>query len=165
MNHDPTETRMRELSWRRELTGAEQAELCAWIARHPEAAAQWQEEAALNALLAQLPNAPVSNNFTARVMQDIERETTRPIRESANIRPWWQRVLLPRLAFAAVLLGAGLFAYQRNDAIQQERVASGWKAVSGTENVLSVDVLQDFNAIDQLGPRVQPDTELLSLMQ
>jgi len=169
MNHDPTETRMRELSWRRELTGAEQAELRAWLAAHPEAAAQWQEDAALNSLLEQLPNAPVPSNFTARVTQDIYRETARAEREATHTHPWWQRVLLPRLAFAAVLLGAGLFVYQRNVTTQQARVADGLKivsgTVSGTEGLLSVEILRDFDSIAQLGPRVQPDMELLSLMQ
>ena len=85
MNHDPTETRMRELSWRRKLTSAEQAELDAWLAAHPEAAAQWQEEAALNALLEQLPGATVPSNFTARVMQDIDREMVDAGREAVEL--------------------------------------------------------------------------------
>jgi len=164
MNHDPTETRMRELSWRRELTGAEQAELRAWLAAHPEAVAQWQEETALNSLLEQLPNAPVSNNFTARVMQDIEREAMAAERQHVQKPHWWQRVLLPRLAFGAVLL-AGLFMYRHNVTIKTERLTAPLVAFGDTKELLSVDVLQDFNSIAQLGPRVQPDMELLSLMQ
>ena len=164
MNHDPTETRMRELSWRRQLTSAEQAELRVWLEANPEAAAQWQEEAALNELIERLPNAPVSSNFTARVMEEIEREAAAAERQHAQ-SPWWQRVLLPRLAFAAIALAAGLFVYQRNRAVKEERMVAPMIAVSGTKDVLSLEVLQDFDPIAELGPRVQPDTELLSLLQ
>jgi hypothetical protein len=72
---------------------------------------------------------------------------------------------LPRLAFAAVLLAAGLFFHLRNQAIKQERAAASLDAFSGTKDFLTVEVLQDFDSIVKLGPRVQPDTELLSLMQ
>ena len=164
MNHDPTETRLRELSWRRHLTPAEQAELQAWLAAHPDAAARWQEDAALDSLLERLPNAPVPSNFTARVLQEIERDAARTEREIPVARPWWQRVLVPRLATAAVILGAGLFVYFRN-ADQQAKFTAPLLSLSGTEAVLSVEVLQDFDAITKLGPNVQPDMELLSLMQ
>ena len=165
MNHDPTETRLRELSWRRHLTPAEQAELHAWLAAHPDAAARWQEDAALDSLLERLPNAPVPSNFTARVLQEIEHDAARNDRETSPSRPWWQRVLVPRLAMAAVILGAGLFVYLRNDGLQPENFVTPLRSMSGTEAVLSVEVLQDFDAITKLGPNVQPDMELLSLMQ
>lgn len=163
MNHDPTEIRMRELSWRRHLTAAEQAELSAWLAAHPESALNRQEETALNTLLDRLPDAPISSNFTARVMHDIEREAAAASRQHAPTHPWWQRVLLPRLAFAAVVVGAGLFVYQRNAGWHQAQVAEGLRAVP--KELLSVEVLKDFDAIAQLGPRVQPDKEILSLLQ
>jgi len=165
MNQDPTETRMRELSWRRKLSAAEQVELRAWLEKHPEAADQWAEEATLNALVERLPDAPVPTNFTSRVMEEIEREAAAAERQHARTPHWWQRVLLPRLAFAAVLVAAGLFVYQRQLTIQQKHVADGLIAVSGAKDVLPVEVLQDFDSIAELGPRVQPDTELLSLMQ
>jgi hypothetical protein len=165
MNHDPTETRMRELSWRRKLSAAEQAALRAWLATHPEVAAQWQEETALNALVERLPDALVPTNFTSRVMQEIEREAAVAERQHARTPHWWQRVLLPRLAFATVVLGAGLITYQRHTIAQRENMANGLIVVSDTKNLLSDDVWQNFDSIVELGPRVQPDTELLSLLQ
>ena len=36
MNPDPVYQRLRETGWRRPLTAAEQAELRAWLAAHPE---------------------------------------------------------------------------------------------------------------------------------
>ena len=42
-------------------------------------------------------------------------------------------------------------------------MAEGLRAVP--KELLSVEVLKDFDAIAQLGPRVQPDKEILSLLQ
>ena len=74
MTNDPIFERWRERSWRRKLTSAEQAELRAWLAAHPEAQAEWEAEMALNDVLDQLPDAPVASNFTARAVAAVERE-------------------------------------------------------------------------------------------
>jgi anti-sigma factor RsiW len=165
MNPDPTDNRLQELYWRRHRSPAEAAELAARLAARPDAAGRGQEEIALNHLLDHLPDAPVPGNFTARVMQDIERERAAAERQPARLRPWWQRPLLPRLAFAALLLGGGLFAYQRHLVTQQQRVAADLMAATEPGALLSVEVLQDFDLIARLGPQIQPDTELLSLLQ
>jgi anti-sigma factor RsiW len=156
---------MRELAWRRKLSPAEAAELESWLAAHPAITAQWREEAALNAALDQLPDAPVPSNFTARILSQIERETAATAPHKAAI-PWWRRPLIPRLAFAAVVVGAGLFAYQRHLALENVRGVGGVLiSVQNTRDMLSLEVLQDFDSIAELGPRIQPDTELLSLLQ
>jgi len=99
MNQDPVDQKLRELNWRRELTAAERAELRTWLAAHPEAQADWQTEAALSKFLARLPDAPVPSNFTARVLQAVERETRTSERAPQRAR-WWH-VFLPRAAVAA----------------------------------------------------------------
>ena len=164
MNQNPTETRMRELLWRPTLNSAEQLELRALLEAHPDLAAQQTEELALNRLIERLPDAPVPTNFTARVMQDIAREESAAERARSPSASWWQR-LVPRLAFAAVLVAAGLFAWQRNLSYQQQREAADMVAVSDTKDLLSVEVLQDFDSIAKMGSSVPPDTELLSLLQ
>ena len=65
MTDDPIYNRLRELSWRRQLTAPEKAELRAWLTAHPEAQSEWEAEAGLNATLRRLPDAPVPGNFTA----------------------------------------------------------------------------------------------------
>ena len=72
MNQDPSE--LRELLSRRPLRPAEQAQLEAWLAMHPEARADWAADAALSALLARLPEQPAPSNLTARILAEIERE-------------------------------------------------------------------------------------------
>src|SRR5947207_1198597 len=74
MTNDPRYHHLRELSWRRQLTGAEEAELRAWLAAQPEAQAGWEAEAELNEALGRLADAPVSTNFTTRVLQAVELE-------------------------------------------------------------------------------------------
>src|SRR5271165_916325 len=100
--NDPLDQRFRELSWRREPAEAEAAELRAWLAAHPEAAAEWEAERQLNELLQQLPEAPpVASNFTARVLQAVKRETSAARPAAHGWRSWhpW-RGWLPRTAVA-----------------------------------------------------------------
>jgi len=52
-------------------TAAEDAQLETYLASHPDERTFWDEELHLNQLLSQTPDAPVSSNFTARVLQAI----------------------------------------------------------------------------------------------
>ena len=65
--HEP----WRERFWRQRLTQEQLAEL---RAANPDAA-EAELEAALSDAIARLPDAPVPSNFTARVLEGIERET------------------------------------------------------------------------------------------
>src|SRR5258707_9900894 len=105
MTNDPLFIKFRELSWRRKLTPAEQTELRNWLAAHVEAQADWEAEAGLSDALDQLPDAPVPSNFTANVLQAIQRETAAEARARQTAFPWWRRLpWLPRTAFAAVVV-------------------------------------------------------------
>src|SRR5687767_16025682 len=87
-----------EASWQRKLTAEEQAELRAFLAAHPEAQADWEEEALLTQQLERLPAPPVASNFTAQVMQQLDLEVAREGQASrAAATPWWRRVV-PRYA-------------------------------------------------------------------
>ena len=126
MTNEQTNERWRELSWRQRPTPAQQAELRAWLAEHPEALADWQAEAALNQALDQLPDAPVPGNFTALVLQALERETA-----AAASRPrfswlaWRPRLRwLPKMAVVAIFLGVSLLSYHQVLAIQPDAISS-----------------------------------------
>src|SRR6266550_6019501 len=147
MNQDPVYQRLRELSWRRPLTESEQAELRAWLAAHPEAQAGWEVEKHLSALLQQLPDAPVPSNFTARVLQAVGQEAA-----AAGQRPgfqwaWRWRVLLPRVAGVAVIIGFSLFAHHRHLMAQQARLM---KKLAEAPEVANPALLEDFEAIRRL---------------
>ena len=166
MTNDPIYNRLRELSWRRRLTAPEEAELRAWLAAHPEARAEWEAEAGLNATLSRLPDAPVSGNFTARVLQAVEREAVADLqpREGRWLTWPWRR-WLPRLAFATVIVGAAFVSYQKVDASSRRKLAESVAMVSSVSSLPSPDILKDFDAIQALNLTPPPDEELLLVFQ
>jgi hypothetical protein len=163
MNLDPVYLRLRELSWRRKLTAAEEAELRAFLAAHPQAQADWETEAALGEVLARLPDAPAPSNFTARVMQAVERELAD--RRRAPRWNWSWRALAPRVAVAMVVAGVGWFGYQRYEISKRAALARNLVAVFEVRPAPSPDVLADFDPIRRLSPTPPPDQELLALLK
>ena len=165
MNHDPVYNRLRETSWRRELTDAEQAELRAFLASHPEARADWETESGLNAGLKRLPDAPVSSNFTSRVLQAVELESAVSEREQPRPMPrsWWWRVFMPRTAVALVVVAAGWFGYDRYQVEQRQKIAEGLAVVATVQKLPSAELLEDFEAIRGLSSTPAADEELLAL--
>src|SRR5262245_543785 len=100
--------KLQEAGWRRKLTPAEEAELQAWLAKHPEAQADWKAEVGLNEGLRGLPDAPMPSNFTARVLQAVEREEAAAGRPALTWKSTWNW-LLPKAAFVAAVFGVALF--------------------------------------------------------
>src|SRR5437879_3337601 len=105
---DPLHERFRELNWRRKLSAAEENELRAWLAAHPEAEAEWEVEAGLTEALARMPNVPVASNFTARVLRAVEQEEAADARSNRPElhRRWPFLKWLPRTAVATMVLAA-----------------------------------------------------------
>ncbi len=164
MPNEPLDNRWLEAGWRRKLSKAEAAELEAWLAAHPESRDSWRTETQLTSLLNRLPEAPVSSNFTARVLQAVEREQASA--ERRHSPRWWNR-WLPRVAFAGafVVLGVAVFSHQ---SIRQARTADIGKsvvAVSSVPSLPSVEILQDFDAVRALPTTPPADEALLSLLQ
>lgn len=163
--NDPLENKLRQAGWRRKLTPAEEAELQAWLAAHPEARAGWNEEAALTRLLAKLPDVPVSNNFTARVRQAVEAEAAAETRRREAGGRWSWRSFLPKAAVVAVVLTAGLLGYRGHVVKQRTEIVYGVTTVTGVPSLPTPDVLADFEAISQMTPTPGADQELLTLME
>jgi anti-sigma factor RsiW len=165
MNLDRTNERLREAAWRRQLTAAEEAELRAWLAAHPGAREDWEVELALTGLLARLPDTPVPSNFTARVLQAVERDAAAQDRRRVpRHRPFW-RALVPRLAVAVVILAAGWFAWQWHAHVQRLKLAQSVAAVANVRALPGPQILEDFEAIRRLRPMPPADQELIALMQ
>ena len=166
MSNDPTYNHLRELNWQRKLTGAEEAELRAWLAAHPEARADWEVEAGLNAALGRLPDVSVPSNFTARVLQAVKGDAAAELRRSGRKwRPWWHLRWLPKVAVAAVILGAGLVSYRQFQAARFAEYAQSVAAVSDVSSLPSPEILKDFDAIDRLSATPSPDEQLLALLE
>ena len=149
----------RESLWRQRPADVERAR---WDAR-PEIRSEWEREARLSEMLAKTPNFPVSSNFTARVMQEIEREDGRTARR--RFFSWNWRALMPRLAItAAVLLCAGATFRQYELNRQRTQLAKNVVRIAESQSLPSVEVLDNFDAIQRMGQPAQADEELLALL-
>src|SRR5450432_4781982 len=95
-------------------------------------------QARLNQALARLPDAPVSSNFTARLMQAVELEESRQSRRWSFSWDW--HALLPRVAVtAAVVLFAGLTVRHHELAARRMALARNVAMVAGSQPLPSVD--------------------------
>jgi len=151
---------LRELAWRRKLTDAEKAGLRA----NPETQADLELEARLSEALARVPDAPMPSNFTARVLQAIEREESRgtPVRGWS----WYWRVLVPRFAVAVAVVGFAGLAYQHHEFGKRAELAKDVALLAQAQPTPSVEALENFDAIQRLSQTVpRADNELLALLK
>jgi hypothetical protein len=156
---------LREKSWRRKLTAAEEASLRAWLADHPEAEGDWELDRHLTEALEKLPNAPVPSNFTVRVLQAIERESVAVQRPSRNRLERFLRALVPKAAIATVVLGIGILTYNEHTTVKRAELVQGVKIVAGVQSLPSPEILQDFDTIHQISATPGPDAELMALLK
>jgi anti-sigma factor RsiW len=167
MINDPLYEKLREIGWRRKLNADEEARLSEWLAAHPEAQGGWDSEAALNELLAVLPDVPVASNFTARLLAAARREAStnapRMGRVGSPAGGWlsW----LPKAALGAVVLAAGLVSYNHIQSARRVECAQSLATVSQVGSLPGPDVLSDFDAIAALNSTPPADEDLLKLMQ
>jgi anti-sigma factor RsiW len=167
MAQDHSDHSFREASWQRRLSPAEEAELSAWLATHPEAAADWQEELALTEVLHRLPDLPVASNFTTRVVDAAIREAADETRKRSwlDLRNWSLTRWLPRAAFGLVIAAAGFFSFQQLYEVQHEKMARSVSVMSEVASVPGAEALRDFEAIRVLDASPAADLELLRLFQ
>ena len=124
---------------------------------HPESQLEWESDTALNLALSNLPNTPLSSNFTARVLQAIDLEELREHRRRSP--DWIQRVRLwlPRMAVASLVVGLGGLGYQqvRLHQIRDEQARSVALISKVAVALPDMSMWQDFDAIARLG-QTQP---------
>jgi negative regulator of sigma E activity len=116
----------------------------------------------LRDLLSRLPDAPVSSNFTERVMQGVELEDL----WAARTRGWrwrWHSLLPRAAATATVVIAAGFAFYQHEIYNQRAEIAKNVVLVAGAQPLPSVDALKNFDAIQRMSQPAQADEELLAL--
>ena len=157
MKGEPIQNPLRELAWRRKLTEAERAEL----PRELQIRADLELESHLTEGLAQLPDTPVPSNFTALVLQALDREEVRP---RPTLWRWGWRVLLPRLAVGVVILGIAGVTYQQYEFNQRARLAQNVALLAQTQPMPSVEALKNFDVIQRMS-QPHPDEKLLALLQ
>jgi len=160
MKDEPLQSQLRELAWRRKLTDAEKAGLRS----QPAAQADLELESRLSEALARVPDAPVPANFTARVLQAIERAEARGARTRSG--SWYWRVLVPRIAVTVVVVGFVGLAYQRHEFDQRAELARDVALLVQAQPMPSVEALKNFDAIQRMSQATpRADDELLALLQ
>ncbi|MST94066.1 MAG: hypothetical protein EXS33_02130 [Pedosphaera sp.] len=166
--NDPVYHELRDLAARRPLTPAEEARLEAWLTAHPEARADWEQEAALDRLLRELPPAPVSSNFKVLVLQALDAEE-RAAARAAQAAPWrlsWRNIFSPRVASVGLLLALGVAGAFEYRTYTRTQLARGVRDVSSVVALTGPDVLQDFEAIHELpAAPAKADLDLLAALQ
>lgn len=132
----------------------------------------WEEENALEQSLERLPDAPVSSNFTALVMQAVARDERAPAK--TRVFPWWRFRFIRVATGLALVAGLGLgIRHFQNNAEQQTMAQSigafsEVAAVITPENARAVEVFQNFETIRNLEHLPAPseiDMELLVALQ
>ncbi len=164
MKNNPLYEQLRQASWRRKLTPAEEAQLKAWLAAHPEAQADWQIESALTDALEKVPTIPVPSNFTARVLQTAEAHARRQAVARGRRRFWhWPTRWLPRLALASVVVAAGMIGYHCEEMGKRKKIAESLVIMSRVPPADQPDVFENFEAVQALGQAA--DEDLIKLLQ
>ncbi len=119
-------------------------------------------------LLRQLPDAPLSSNFTAQVLLAVNRQDNRKV--SSGGWRWWQWFASSRPAYRPAIVGLvvclSFFSYHEYRSVERSNRAKSVATVSNIAAVPSVELLQDFEAIHGLSHVSTPvDTELLAALQ
>jgi hypothetical protein len=163
--------RLLEAAQRRRLSAEEEAQVEAFLARDPQAKAVWDEEMALSRLLNRLPDAPLSTNFTAQVLQAVDRDARRNPSVPRLFRWFGLRRPAHRVAavcLALLLLALGHWHYQ---SVRREKMALALHKLAphfdtpSTAVALTPDELwKNFDAINRL-PQTESDEELLAVLK
>jgi hypothetical protein len=156
-----------ELAWRRRLMPDEQARLRQYLAAHPQARSQWECQAALTRGLNRLPPAPVSSNFTALVLQAVQRTPVRPAwHRHLVLASWLPAGWVPRLALGATMVCLSLLTIREYQTIQrQQRMTRDLASVGQLATLQPVDWLQNFHTIENLSRVQVADDTLLEVLK
>ena len=165
----PDLDRLLDVLQRDKLTPAQEVVLQRYLASHPDQRAALEDEVSLNHLLRQIPDTPISSNFTAQVLS-MARTQTRA--QSGWAFPDWRRnaarYWLPRLATAAVVLCFGVFSIQHHQqAIARQQLARNLANEISKVNVgPGLELLRNFDAIERLAQvPSEVDRRLIAALQ
>lgn len=143
---------LRESLWRRQPTSEE-------LSANPELV----NEACLTDALIKMPDASVPSNFTARVLNAIERDEKLSARSPQR---WNWRSFFPRVAVATALLVFIGFSIQHYEtSSHRQEIAKSVAMVTRANSLPSMDALENLDAIQRMSQSAHADGELLAVMQ
>jgi anti-sigma factor RsiW len=146
-----------------ELNDQEKAALDNLLAADPLLKSEREDQLALNELLAKIPDAPLSSNFTALVMQAVRQSEKRP--GPATPFRWFSHGFARVAAGLAVVTVIGFGLNHHYQTVQRSELAAGLRDFTTIASTLdsqktpAVEMFQDFDAIQKLS-RVPANPEL-----
>ena len=161
---DQQYSQLMQAAMERELTAEELARIDDLLAQNKAELADFE---AVDHLLAKLPDVIVPSNFTARVLDEAQRQDQPP---PALGQAWWQRLFAPQYrsiqlaSAAAVALLIGVFGYQNHLDQDREEMAESLQAVA-TIAEMAPGLLTDFDAIDAIDQSDPIDEELWAALK
>jgi hypothetical protein len=157
--------RIMEAGWRRPLSSDEEADLQKFLAAHPEARQAWGEDAALNRLLQRWPVPPVSSNFTARLMQAVQKAPVRRSwRDWFELAQWLPEGRAARVAMCSLIVCLGLVSFHESQVIHRARTARQLAGVSRVAALPPMEWLKDFDTINGINKVKVADDDLLAAL-
>ncbi|MGI8965410.1 MAG: hypothetical protein ACR2H1_04895 [Limisphaerales bacterium] len=159
--------KLKEESWRRSLTAAEEVQLQSYLAAHSELEIEWRAEMALNRLFKNLAEIAPASNFTAQVLQGVEREKVQLRSSKEKFFPsWWAGLRwFSRPAVAGLFICLGLFSVHQYQVASRTAMARSVAQVSNMASLPKVEWLQDFDTINRLNYTLPADVELLAALK
>jgi anti-sigma factor RsiW len=156
----------REPAWRSRLDPTQAASLNAFLEAHPELREDWEEELRLTRILEQLPDPALASNFTAQVVAVAQGEPRRRRRSSGwfSLRGLRPTSLMPRMAWAILILGVCLVSFQQYRSRERHTMAARLAALPLDTVVADATLWRDFAAIRALPPTPTVDLELLAAL-
>lgn len=143
----------------RPLTATEEAELEAWLSRHPQFRSAVEEERALNQLLGALPDPSVSTNFTSRVLARTRLTLAAPPAPAFRWKELFRGRWSPQLAAVTAALALGFFAHHQHQVAARKALARDLAEISRLAGSTPVELLRNFEAIQRLN-QVPQESEL-----
>jgi hypothetical protein len=173
---DPIYDELVRLSLKRELTDDDRARIDAALAAHPGLRVRWESDLALGRVIARAPDAPVSSNFTARVLEQIDFDARAAKRAPSAAWREWLRRIKPQLSWgfaAAAVMAFGAHQYRIQQVaraqMQVERMNIAREIRVLSQDIASVpspELFTDFEAINQFRQVSSvSDDELLKVLQ
>tara|TARA_A100001037_G_C15068525_1_gene598258 strand:+ start:248 stop:811 length:564 start_codon:yes stop_codon:yes gene_type:complete len=166
--HDTMYGTLLQIALERELTAEELEQFDGLLAQNQSELAEFE---AVDQLLAKLPDVTVSSNFTARVLDEAQRQDrTAPAVDQALGQAWWKRLFAPQYrsiqlaSVAAVTLLIGVFGYQKHLDQDRAEMAESLQTVA-TITEMAPELLTDFDAIDAIDQSDPIDEELWAALK
>ena len=165
---DPQYSLLMRAARDRDLTAEELSQLDGFLAQNQAELAEFE---AVDQVLATLPDVAVPSNFTARVLEEAQRQDQpAPALGQAHGLSLWQRLFAPQYrsiqlaSAAAVALLVGVFGYQNHIDQDRAEMAESLQTVA-TIAEMAPGLLTDFDAIDAIDQSEPIDEELWAALK